>query len=124
MTYINQIPKFEPGTRCAVCKTNLADDNDHALFPGSQRHKKRQTKKWRKFLDNKFNIRPACGMCNRITRRADRPDSRYTHVHDMLKLDSKGFKEWFNSYPGSRVKDSRWDEIDRMMIDAYESVLT
>lgn len=107
---ISQVPKFVPGTRCALCG-DPAVDNDHALFPKPSG--KRNTKVWKDFLEHDFNKQPACADCNRWTRKADRSESRSAHVERMMALDPAAFKEWLDTYPGKRL--GRWAEIDRMV---------
>ena len=107
---ISQVPKFEPGTRCALCG-DPAVDLDHALFPKPSG--KRNTKAWKDFLENDFNKQPACANCNRWTRRADRYRERFNHVFRMMLLQPTAFKEWLDTYPGKRL--GRWEEIDRMV---------
>ncbi len=116
MTRFSQYPKFPPGTMCEVCNQNLAIDLDHALFSGSQRNKKRQTVEWRRFLDSEYNVRPACALCNRFSRRANRHDSRFTHVHNMLKRGPVGFKKWFQSAPESLKRGERWLEVEIIIL--------
>lgn len=121
MTYFSQIPKMDTIELCVVCHENPAIDWDHALFSGPRLNKKHRTKVWREFLDDPFNIRAACLVCNRTKRTADTYWSRFTHVHNMMQQDPDKFKAWFETYPGSRKPGSRWFEIEKM-IDAIEGL--
>jgi len=107
----NEIKEYLFPSICWVCGQERANQLDHALFSGSQRHSNRQTAEWRGFLDNIFNAQPACFDCNVHSRTADTYEAKQQHVRRMLAMDADGFLDWLNSAP---FRGPRFDEIERM----------
>ena len=69
-----------------------ADDWDHCIFP--------KNKRFKKFIDNPFNMLRACAICNRITHLSDRWEAKKWLIDYHLDGEYRDeFLEWIEHPP-------------------------
>ena len=66
-------------------------DWDHCIFT--------KNKRFKKYVDNPLNMLRACAICNRITKKTDRWETKKWLIDYHLKYNREALAEWINEWP-------------------------